>query len=198
MYPPPPPPPPPSLDMSDQLYDFNGPYDPYMRRYSSYIDYPGNRYLPDYRDYPPVYDNELDNRYYMRTNMMPPPLPAASTLPRKRTIYYAYLPEIVRSPPTVDLRYRSYDRYDPRYNDFQSYDTNSIMKSAYRYLKPSRQSISERGSMQHDYRIANNDMARNSTSIKEKRTDVDRFHNDNRPMAPYSYRRFREYDPYLY
>lgn len=189
MYPPPPAP----LDMTNQLYDINGRYDPYMSRYLP------DRYFPDYRNYAP-YDNEIynDNRYYMRTDMMPPPLPASSTLPRKRTIYYAYLPEIVRSPPTVDLRYRSYDRYDPRYNDFRNYGPNSIMRSAYRYLKPNKQSFSERDSLYHDYRSVNDDMNRNSTSIKEKRTDVDRFYNDNRPMSPYSFRRFREYDPYLY
>lgn len=202
MYPPPPPSP---LDVNDQIYDFNGPYDPYMRRFSPYIDYPGNRYLPDYRDYPPIYDNEIDNRYYMRSDMMPPPISASSTLPRKRTIYYAYLPEIVRSPPTVDLRYRSYDRYDPYYNDFQNYETNSIMRNTYRHPKPNRQSVLERGSMLRDYRTArpmnhhNDDMARNNTSLKEKRIDVDRFYNDNiKPVPPYSHRRFREYDPYLY
>lgn len=210
MYPPPPPSP---LDMNDQIYDYNGPYDPYMRRFSSYSDYPGNRYLPDYRDYPPIYDNEIDNRYYMRSDIVlpPPPPPAmsapSSTLPRKRTIYYAYLPEVVRSPPTVDLRYRSYDRYDPYYNDYRNYETNSIMRSAYRHLKPNRQSISEKGSMPRDYRTArpmnlhNDDMVHNNnTSLKEKRIHVDRFYNDdnNKPIPPYSYRRFREYDPYSY
>lgn len=208
MYPPPPPPSP--LDLSDQTYDFNGPYDPYTRRFSPYIDYPVNRYLADYRDYPPIYDNDIDNRYYMRSDMMPPPPPlspsitASSTLPRKRTIYYAYLPEIVRSPPTVDLRYRSYDRYDPYYNDFQNYETNSIMRNTYRHVKPNRQSMLDRESMLRDYRTArpmnlsNDDMARNNTSLKEKKPDADRFYGGNKPIPPYSYRRFREYDPYLH
>lgn len=218
MYPPPPPPPSP-IELNDPIYDYNGPYDPYMRKFSSYIDYPGNRYLPDYRDYPPIYDNEIDSRYYMRSDMMPPPPPpppqlppqpsmsASATLPRKRTIYYAYLPEIVRSPPTVDLRYRSYDRYDPYYNDFQNYETNSIMRNTYRHLKPNRQSTAERGSMLRDYRTSrpmnlyNDDMTHNNsnnTTLKEKRIDMDRFYSGNKPISSYSYRRFREYDPYLY
>lgn len=203
MYPPPPPSP---LDLIDQTYDFDGPYDPYTRRYSPYVDYPGNRYLDDYRDYPPIHDNDIDNSYYMRSMPPPPPppMPASSTLPRKRTIYYAYLPEIVRSPPTVNLRYRSYDRYDPYYNDFQNYQTNSIMRNTYRHIKPNRQSILERGSMLRDYRTArpmnlyNDDMARNNTSLKEKTPDGDRFYSGNKPIPSYSYRRYREYDPYLY
>lgn len=202
MYPPPPPVP---MDMSDQIYDFNGPYDPYMRRFPSYHNYPANRYLSDYRDYPPLYDNDIDNRYYMRNDMMPPPMSVSSTMPRKRMIYYAYLPEIVRSPPTVDLRYRTYDRFHPsHYNDFQNYETNSITRNAYRHSKPSRQSISESGAILHDNRTIrpisfyNDDMARNTTTMKGKRMNLDKFYNDNRPIAPHTYRRFREYDPYLY
>lgn len=190
------------MDMSNQIYDFNGPYDPYMRRLPPHQHYPINRFISDYRDYP-FYDNEIDNRYYMRSDMMSHPMPASSNLPRKRTIYYAYLPEIVRSPPTVDLRYRSYNRYDP-YNDFRNYETNSIMRNAYRHLKPNRQSFSERDSMLQDNRankpmnFYKDDMARNNTSIKEKRNNVDRIYSENRPMYPHSYRRFREYDPYFY
>lgn len=203
MYPPPPPHLP--IDMGEQVYDFNGPYDPYMRKFPPYINYPSNRYLSDYRDYPPLYDNGIDNRYYMRSDMMPQPMPVSPTMPRKRMIYYAYLPEIVRSPPTVDLRYRTYDRYDPiHYNEFQNYETNSVMRNAYRHSKPMRQPpIAERGSVLHDNRTVrpmgfyNDDVARNSTT-KEKRMNLDRFYSDNRPVMPQSYRRFREYDPYFY
>lgn len=201
MYPPPP-------DAFDPMYEFNGPYDPYMRRpYSDYTTgYSGSRFdIPDYRDYPSPYGNELDNRYYMRSDMMPPHLPQSSTLPRKRIVYYAFLPEVVRSPPTVDFRYRSYDRYDPYYQDYYNYETN-MMRNSYRRPLPDRQPIAEKASMLHENRAArpmklyhNEDMSRNSSSIKEKRFEPDRFYNDNRASGhAYPYRKSYEYDPYSY
>lgn len=192
MYPPP--------YYNEPVYDFNGPYDPYMRRFQ-YSDYPGSRY----DDYPPVYGNDIDSRYYMRTDVIPPPpMPPLSKLPRKRTIYYAYLPEVVRSPPTVDLRYRSYDRYDPYYNEFYNYEGN-MARSTYRHPMRDRQSISERGSMLHDHRTArpmkhyDDYVSRNSSSIKEKRFNSDKLYTDNRlSMRPYPYRRFSEFDPNIF
>lgn len=116
MYPPPP-------EMYDPMYDYryNGQYNQYMSRqpYPSY-----NRYdIPDYNDYPPSYGNEIENRYFSREIPSSP----QSDYPRRRMIYYAYLPEVVRSPQTVDLRYRSYnriDKYDPYAYDpyFDRYD----------------------------------------------------------------------------
>lgn len=184
MYPPPP-------EMYDPMFDYNGPYDMYpMRRfpYPSYNNYPGNRYdIPDYRDYSPMYGNEIDSRYYMRSDMMPSALPPSSALPRKRTIYYAYLPEVVRSPPTVDFRYRSYDRYEPYYPDtYNSYEANMI-SSAY------RRPIPERVPIKYDYRTSRpmkvdyDYTTHNSSSIKEKRFDQEK-----------PYRKSDEYDSYYY
>lgn len=76
----------------DDLYRRN-PYDP-RRNY----DYP--RYVPRVDRYDDVYDSSLRKP--------------------KRIIYYAHLPEVVRTPPSVDLRYRyivdPYRRFDDDYN----------------------------------------------------------------------------------
>lgn len=181
MYPPPPP------EMYDPMFNYNAPYDMMHRfPYNGYNNYPGNRYdIPDY----PMYGNEIDNRYYMRSDMMQPPLPSSSALPRKRTIYYAYLPEVVRSPPTVDFRYRSYDRYDPYY--YNPYEANMV-SSTYRRPMYDRLPISERP-MKHDYRssrpmkINTNDATRTNTSVKEKRFDQER-----------SNQKSNEYDSFYY
>lgn len=199
MYPPPP-------EMYDPI-DYNGPYDPYMYRQPYY---PGSRYdIPDYRDYPPMYGNEISNHYYLRSNMMPPSIPPSMTLPRKRTIYYAYLPEVVRSPPTVDLRYRSYDRtydrYDPYYPDhYNQYEAN-MLTNAYRRPPPERQAISEKtAGVRYDYRSPrpmktynNEDIIRNSSTIKEKRFDQEETYNDNK-IRTYSRRRPSEFDQFYY
>ncbi|XP_055309209.1 uncharacterized protein LOC129573058 [Sitodiplosis mosellana] len=94
MYPPPSKAP---TDMYDRIpVDYNAPYaDFYLRRfpYSDYnVHYSGNRYDRD--DF--SYGNDVDSPYYMRTDIMPP---SSSMLPRKRMIYYAYLPEVVRYDP---------------------------------------------------------------------------------------------------
>lgn len=78
---------------ADDLYR-GVPYDPYNRR----------RYYPAYAPRVDRYDDPYDNR-----------------VPRtpKRIIYYAHLPEVVRTPPSVDLRYRysvdPYRRFDDDY-----------------------------------------------------------------------------------
>lgn len=116
----------PMLDYRGRYYD--SPYDPYMPRMpiypDQYYDYPDSRYdVPDSRDYPPIPGNEVnDDRYYAPNDMSPPA--------RRRIIYYAHLPEVVRSPPILDQRYRSYDRYDPYYDYY-----NPIPSASYR--KPS-------------------------------------------------------------
>lgn len=184
MYPPPP-------ETYDPMFDYI-PYDMYPARrfpYTRYNNYPGSRYdTPDYRDYPPMYGNEIDSRYYMRSEI--PYMPPA--LPRKRTIYYAYLPEVVRSPPTVDFRYRSYDRYEPYSPElYNPYEANMI-SSAYRRPMFDRQSIPE-ASIKFDHRTSKplkvnyDDTVRNSSSTKEKRFDQER-----------QYRKSNEYDPYYY
>lgn len=81
-----------------------------------YYGYPERRFtLPDYRDNRNIYTNDISDRYPIAMDMKPPR--------NRRIIYYANLPEIVRTPPTVDLRYRTYDsRYDyagyPSYNPY--------------------------------------------------------------------------------
>lgn len=149
------------------------PYDMYMRRPP--YDYFSPHYdLPDYVDYPPPYTNDIDNRYYnMRTtDMMPPPPPVSSTSSassRRRIIYYANLPDVVRSPPSVDLRYRSYDRFDPYYDYFNYYDA-PMMSGAYH--RPMKQPI-DREPMPRDYIMSKplkenqNEMI--SNPVKEKR-----------------------------
>lgn len=117
-----PPPHEPMPEYRDRYYDM--PYDPYMPRMpvypEQYYDYPDSRYdVPDYRDYPPVMNNNVDDRRYYPND--------GSSHSRRRIIYYAHLPEIVRSPPTVDQRYRTYDRYDPYYDYY-----NPMMSSSYR------------------------------------------------------------------
>lgn len=119
-----------------------------------------------------MYVNEIDDRYYMRTDMMSPSLPLPSALPRKRTIYYAYLPEVVRSPPTVDIRYRSHDRYNPYYPDYE-YNNYEVMR------RPEKSS-------KYDYRTSrpfkayNDDIKQNSYTVREKRFNHEGFHNDNK------------------
>lgn len=186
MYPPPP------QSAYDPMYDYNVPYD-MIRGFQGYNNYPGGRYdIPDHRDYPPMYGNEIDNRYYMRTDMMQP-LPPSSTLPRKRTIYYAYLPEVVRSPPTVDFRYRSYDRYDPYYPDYYNPYEANMASGTYRRPMYDRFAISDRPSMKRDYRTSRpmkaytEDASRNTPSAKEKRFDQDG-----------AYRKSNEHDSFYY
>lgn len=186
MYPPPPQPP---TDMYDPIpIDYNTPYaNIYMRRYP-YSGYSGHysdsRYdIP--RDFPPMYENEIDSRFYMRSDMMPTP---SSTLPRKRTIYYAYLPEVVRNPPM----YRSYDRYDSYYPDYyDNYDANMVGNT---YRRPVEKAF------KYEYRTSrpmksgdNDEMIRNSSLLKEKRFN----HDDNKfSMNTYLHRRPSGYDTF--
>lgn len=173
MYPPPPQPP---TDMYDPIpIDYNTPYgNMYMRRYpySGYSGHYSDSRFDIPRDFPPMYENEIDNRFYMRSDMMPPP---SSTLPRKRTIYYAYLPEVA---PT----YRSYDRYDSYYPDYYTYrrPIEKAFKYEYRTSRPMKGGDSD-------------ELIRNSSSLKEKRFN----HDDNKfSMHTYMHRRPHEYDTF--
>lgn len=196
MYPPPP-------EMYESM-DYNRPYD-YRYPYADYNGYSSNRYdIPDYRDYPPMYGNEIVNRYYMRSDMMPPSIPPS--LPRKRTIYYAYLPEVVRSPPTVDFRYRSYDRYDPYHSDFyNNYESNMLSNAYHRRPIQNRPVIAEKSPMRYDQRtsrpmkIYSDDIIQNSSTIKEKRLDREKSYNDNKVSShAYSHRRASDNDQFYY
>lgn len=193
MYPPPP-------DFYDPMYDYRQyPHiDPYMPRpsYSEYNNYHSHRYdQPDYQDYPP-FGNDIESRYYMRSDM-----PSSPAIPRKRTIYYAYLPEVVRSSPTVDFRYRSQDRYDPYYYDYgYNYYDQPMMSGAYRRPLPEPQMIAEKSSMRHDYRTSRplriEDEAAKISTSKEKRFNQDKSYYDDakHPMYMNSYRRPNEYN----
>lgn len=99
-------------------------YDRYMPKEPAYpdhyYDYPDSRYdLPEPRDYRPLYSNDISDRYPYHPYQMPPP----ATNRNRRIIYYATLPEIVRTPPSVDLRYKSYNnRYDDLYDNYGYYN----------------------------------------------------------------------------
>lgn len=91
-----------------------------------YYDYPDRRYdLPEPRTYRPLYTNDVnEHRYPTSAAPLPPVMPNRN----RRIIYYATLPEIVRTPPpppppsNVDLRYKSYNnRYDDRYDPYYNY-----------------------------------------------------------------------------
>ncbi|XP_038121735.1 uncharacterized protein LOC6049281 [Culex quinquefasciatus] len=93
-------------------------YDNYFPRYT----FPSYYYYPDKRfDVPSYYRG--DRNYLLSNDVMdvpnvPPPVYIPSR--NRRIIYYATLPEIVRTPPNVDLRYRPYqnkfaNRYDPNF-----------------------------------------------------------------------------------
>lgn len=84
-----------------------------------YYDYPDRRYdLPEPRAYRPLYSNDVnEHRYPAAPVTIPPPMPNRN----RRIIYYATLPEIVRTPPSVDRRYKTYNRYDDRYDPYYGY-----------------------------------------------------------------------------
>ncbi|KAJ6635301.1 hypothetical protein Bhyg_13886 [Pseudolycoriella hygida] len=98
-------------------------YERYMPREPAYpdhyYDYPDSRYdLPEPRDYRPIYTNDIYDRY-PHEYPMPPPIANRN----RRIIYYATLPEIVRTPPSVDLRYKSQNnRYDDSYDNYAFYN----------------------------------------------------------------------------
>lgn len=112
--------------------------------------------------------------------MTPPP---AS---RRRIIYYAHLPEVVRNPPSTDSRYRSYERYDPYYD----YYTYNPMMGSYRNPMPNRPNLRP----DYEYHAASsarplksNETMRSSKT--DKRFDVnDRFVTDKSPSRTQSYR----------
>lgn len=112
-------------------------YDSYMPRtlnYPNYYYYPDKRYdVPEARDpYPPTYTNEI------------PPLSPINR--NRRIIYYTTLPEVVRTPPNVNLnlksRYDPYERMDRAYNypyNYYNYAPTSLPPMApaasYNYMQ---------------------------------------------------------------
>lgn len=103
---------------NDQRVDYNSRSpDPYeyradSRRRKSYMDRDYNQYDLDPPRYNPVATSRY-NEYDLDLYKSPNPS-------KKRIIYYTTLPEIVRSPPNVDLRYRSPEPpiLSPPYNDY--------------------------------------------------------------------------------
>lgn len=90
-------------------------------------EYPDRRYdTPEPRDYPPIYNNDLDDRFRgMESDRFPPPV--------GRIIYYEHLPEIGRGPP-LDSRYRHRD-WDGYYSPYD----NPLLGAYRRPLPPMEQ-----------------------------------------------------------
>nr|XP_019525831.2 uncharacterized protein LOC109397643 [Aedes albopictus] len=107
------PPSPHRFDMYYQRRYDNNDYDTYFPRYS----FPSYYYYPDKRfDVPSYY---RDRNYLMTNDVLDAPvIPPYVPTRNRRIIYYATLPEVVRTPPNVDLRYRNYNKYPNRYDPF--------------------------------------------------------------------------------
>lgn len=104
---------------------------------------------------------------------------AAPPVSRRRIIYYAHLPEVVRNPASADQRYRSYDRYDPYYDNYNYYNYNPMM-SSYRVPMPNHAASSARP-------LKSNETMRSSKT--DKRFDAnDKFIADKVPTRTHSYR----------
>ncbi|XP_062565397.1 uncharacterized protein LOC134227748 isoform X2 [Armigeres subalbatus] len=108
---------PPAPHRFDMYYQrrYDNDYDSYFPRYS----FPSYYYYPDKRfDVPSYY---RDRNYLLTNDVMDQPvIPPSTYIPsrNRRIIYYATLPEVVRTPPNVDLRYRNYNKYPNRYDPF--------------------------------------------------------------------------------
>lgn len=102
--------------MHPEYHRVHDSFDPYMPRIPSYPDpyyeYPDRRYdVTEQRDYPPLYNNDLDDRY----RVMDPD--RYNNVPTGRIIYYEHLPEVGRGPP-YENRFRNRD-YDPYYTPYE-------------------------------------------------------------------------------
>ncbi|XP_053948152.1 uncharacterized protein LOC128856819 isoform X1 [Anastrepha ludens] len=113
------------------------PYDSYSPRFPQYpelyYNYPDRRYdIPEPRDYIPLYNNEIyDKASYPAANYPPVDGYTSAKYPeysrnQRRIVYYAHLPEIVRTP------YDYANRYD-RYDDLMK--ANKAITGAYKYDK---------------------------------------------------------------
>lgn len=98
----------------------------YMPRRSAYFD-------DYYYDYPISQGNirynmmpdRRDHRQLLRTNEIYD-LPPVRPLRNQRIIYYATLPDIVRSSPRVDLKYQPQNnRYDHQYYNTKGFNQNA-------------------------------------------------------------------------
>ncbi|XP_061399603.1 uncharacterized protein LOC133335335 [Musca vetustissima] len=126
-------------------YDPYDSYSPRMPQYPEpYYNYPDRRYdIPEPREYLPVYNNEVyekssyapittaypDLNYPVKyPNDYPAKYPLDYTRPNKRIVYYAHLPEIVRTPYDYANSYNR-DRYDGQTAP------NKVLPSAYKLDK---------------------------------------------------------------
>jgi hypothetical protein len=101
-----------------------------------------------YRDYRPLFTNDLNER-----------LPSMGQRNNRRIIYYATLPEIIRSPPNVDLNYNTYGAYYP-YRD--SYPISETYRSS-------------RLPRERDYMESNNQMKRPKGPLVQLTPDIKSF-----------------------
>ncbi|XP_039758838.1 uncharacterized protein LOC120632866 [Pararge aegeria] len=125
------------------------PADDLYRRDTFYDLYDRKRYNPGYGPRVDRYDEAYDNY-----------------VPRKpkRIIYYAHLPEVVRTPPSADLRYRysvdPYRRFDEDYSARAGrYDYRFRPRYPYAPLR------------KDDRKYGYRDLASSSSSIKDKKVD---------------------------
>uniref|UniRef100_A0A1B0CF74 Uncharacterized protein n=1 Tax=Lutzomyia longipalpis TaxID=7200 RepID=A0A1B0CF74_LUTLO len=109
-------------------------YDSYMSQalvppppYPAYSNYPEHRFdntptAVDMRGYP-VYPTPYVNDITYAPLPRPPPLQR-----NRRIIYYANLPEVVRSPPNVELRYRYNSDYYPAMETYRNFRQREYSK----------------------------------------------------------------------
>lgn len=97
------------------------PYDSYSPRIPAYpepyYNYPDRRYdIPEPRDYLPIYNNDIYDKtsaYSSSINYISPKYAANeyARTPQRRIVYYAHLPEIVRTPYDYASNRFDRDRY---------------------------------------------------------------------------------------
>ncbi|XP_017484270.1 PREDICTED: uncharacterized protein LOC108372951 isoform X4 [Rhagoletis zephyria] len=115
------------------------PYDSYSPRIPQYpemyYNYPDRRYdIPEPRDYGPLYNNEIYDKTPYPSGIYPATDGYTSAkypeYPRnqRRIVYYAHLPEIVRTPYDYATRHDHYD---------DILKANKAISGAYKYDKPS-------------------------------------------------------------
>ncbi|XP_037934586.1 uncharacterized protein LOC119668959 [Teleopsis dalmanni] len=118
-------------------YDPYDSYSPRMPQYPEpYYNYPDHRYdIPEPRDYMPIYNNDIyDKAPYPAANYQTGFPYSSSKYPdyarnQRRIIYYAHLPEIVRTPYDYVNRYNR-DRYEGLLS------SNKPVTGAYKIDKP--------------------------------------------------------------
>lgn len=129
-----------------QYYDDRYMANDFYRRDPYYDSYDRRPYYPGYGPRIDRYDESYDNQ-----------------VPRKpkRIIYYTHLPEVVRTPPSVDLRYRY--SVDP----YRQYDDGYTRNGRYDYRFRNRYPYGQLKKEERNYR----DLAGAGTVVKDKTVD---------------------------